>query len=238
MVLAATATSCQAQQLQQPNTTLNEFKNASAAAAVVDPNNTPALCTLKPSDLAAADLAAVKADCDSATLNGPEPTAGQQFCKSCGCALNLLAYRSLNRTGAFKSASTADDNDVQLDVCGHWVLQQAVQQGALSPLAVTALDACQPIDFICGKASKRLDASLITKAVTDRFAVLGGSIQDAVEEAQAGEMPGLSSAAAAAAAAAAAPAAAKSAAAVAAAETAKMVMAAVGVAGVLLQLLQ
>uniref|UniRef100_A0A383W104 Uncharacterized protein n=1 Tax=Tetradesmus obliquus TaxID=3088 RepID=A0A383W104_TETOB len=234
MVLAATATSCQAQQQQQPNTTLNEFKNASAAAAVVDPNNTPALCTLKPADLAAADLAAVRADCDSTTLEGPEPNAGLQFCKSCGCSLNLLAYRSLNRTGAFKSASTADDNDVQLDVCGHWVLQQALQQGQLSPLAVTALDACQPIDFICDKASKRLDSSLITKAVTDRFAVLGGSIQDAIEETQAGEMPGLGSAAAAAA----APAAAKSGAAVAAADAARMVMAAAVGLGVLLQLLQ
>jgi hypothetical protein len=63
VVLVVTATSSRAQQLQQPNTTLNEFKNASLAAAVVDPDNSPAICTLKPADLAAADLAAVKADC-------------------------------------------------------------------------------------------------------------------------------------------------------------------------------
>jgi hypothetical protein len=116
-----------------------------------------------------------------------------------------------------------------LDACGHWTLQQAVQQGAVTPAAVAALDACQPLDFICGKASKRLNTSLISNEDTDRFAVLGGAIQDAVEEAQAGQMPGLSAAAAAA-----APAAAKSAAAAAAAGA---VVLAVTVAGVLVQLL-
>jgi hypothetical protein len=120
-------------------------------------------------------------------------------------------------------------------VCGHWTLQQAVQQGALTPAAVTALDACQPIDFICSKASKRLDTSLITKDVTDRFAVLGGGIQDAIKEAQNGEMPGLSSAAAAAAAA--APAAAKSGGDLTAAAAAGVVVQAVAVMVMLLQLL-
>jgi hypothetical protein len=56
-LLAVTASSSTAQQLQQPNTTLNEFKNASLAAAVADPDDAPETCTLKASDLAAADLA-------------------------------------------------------------------------------------------------------------------------------------------------------------------------------------
>jgi hypothetical protein len=85
------------------------------------------------------------------------------------------------------------------------------------------------MDFICSKASKRLNTSLISTEVTDRLAVLGGAIQDAVEEAQAGGMPGLGAAAAAAA----APAAAKSA----AAATAAGVALAVAVAGVLVHLL-
>jgi hypothetical protein len=141
----------------------------------------------------------------------------------------------LNRTGAFSSADSAagDDNNVLLDTCGHWVLQQAVQQGAVTPAAVTALDACQPLDFICGKASKQLNTSLIGKEVTDRFAVLGGAMQDAVQEAQAGDMPGLRTGAAA-------PAAAKSAAAAAAAAaalSARWVVLAAAVAGVMLQLL-
>jgi hypothetical protein len=61
-LLALAAVSSTAQVLQ-PDTTLNEFKNASLAAAVDDPDNAPASCPLKPADLSAADLAAVKADC-------------------------------------------------------------------------------------------------------------------------------------------------------------------------------
>jgi hypothetical protein len=62
-LLAVTASSSTAQQLQQPNTTLNEFKNAPLAAAVADPDDAPETCMLNSSDLAAADLAVVAADC-------------------------------------------------------------------------------------------------------------------------------------------------------------------------------
>jgi hypothetical protein len=106
-----------------------------------------------------------------------------------------------------------------------------VQQGALAPGAITALDGCQPIDFVCSKASKRLDTSLITKSLTDRLAVLGGGMENAVEEAQSGELPGLTAAAAAASAAA------KSAGAAPAAAVAAVVLPAVAVVAMLLQLL-
>jgi len=90
---------------------------------------------------------------DAGSLTGRN-MAGSNYCLNCGCALNMLAYKTINSSSL---NTTSDDNDL-LDACAHWAFEEAEGAGAIDGGAVAALKVCAPIDFVCRQYAKHLNA--------------------------------------------------------------------------------
>eukprot|EP00775_Hariotina_reticulata_P007824 gene7824-8021_t len=118
----------------KPDVALREFQNASVAANATDPEGVPVVCPLTSRSINEEDMGPVKVSCDAGSISGKN-VAGSNYCLGCGCALNMLAYKTLANSSILNS--TAEDD--LLDACAHWAFEEAVSAGAIDAGAVAAL---------------------------------------------------------------------------------------------------